>query len=363
MSTPYLSIDLDKIEHNARTITGLCGAHGIAVTGVTKATCGDPQVAAAMLRGGVIGIADSRLDNICRLHDAGIPGPLMLLRLAALSAVDAVVQACDVGLNTDPAVLEALSGAAQRHGRVHEVILMVELGDLREGVPAEELLASLEHALRLPGIRVIGLGTNLACLSGVVPGERSMQRLAGLAEAAERRCGVDLRWVSGVNSSGLQMIAAGQMPEPINHARIGEAILLGRETTHRRPWPETFQDAFVLHAEILELRSKASRPAGELAEDAFGRHPDFENHGRILRALVNVGRQDVAIDGIRPLNGRLQVLAASSDYLALDVSAAAGDLQVGDTLAFALDYAALLAAMTSAYVEKRPRSTRGIGHV
>ena len=240
MTTPYLSIDLDKIEHNARTITGLCGAHGIAVTGVTKATCGDPQVAAAMLRGGVIGIADSRLDNIRRLRDAGIAGPLMLLRLAPLSAVDAVVQACDIGLNAEPAVLQALSEAAVRHARVHEVILMVELGDLREGVPPDELLALVGHALRLPGIRILGLGANLACLSGVVPSARNMQQLVGLVEAVEQRHGAELRWISGINSSGLDLIAAGRMPKRVSHARIGEAILLGRETT-AGPGPRPFR--------------------------------------------------------------------------------------------------------------------------
>jgi len=352
MTSPRLQIDLDKIEHNARIITSLCARHGIAVTGVTKATCGDPAIASAMLRGGVVGIADSRLPNLQRLQAAGIPGPLMALRLPALSAVDAVVRHSDLSLNSEWTVLEALSAAVQRHARPHEVILMVELGDLREGVRADELIPLAEQAAKLEGIRVVGVGTNLACLSGVVPSTAQMQRLVELAEAVEQALGVALRWVSAANSSGLELIAAGAMPVRVNHARIGEAILLGRETTHRRPWPDTFQDAFTLHAEILELRHKPSRPSGEQSEDAFGGHPAFENHGQILHALVNIGRQDVDVDGIRPLDPRLQTLAASSDYLALDVSAAAGELQVGDTVGFSLNYSALLAAMTSAYVNK-----------
>ncbi|MEN8176293.1 MAG: alanine/ornithine racemase family PLP-dependent enzyme [Pseudomonadota bacterium] len=355
MTFPCLNIDLDKIEHNARIITGLCRDHGIAVTGVTKVTCGNPQVAAAMLRGGVIGIADSRLENIRRLRDAGIPGPRMLLRIPPLSGVDTVVQAADISLNTEPAVLEGLSEAAQRHGRLHEVILMVELGELREGIPPDELLPLVEETLKLAGIRIVGLGTNLACFSGVVPSAAHMQRLVDLAEAIERRFAIDLRWISGINSSGLELIASGQLPERVNHARIGEAILLGRETTHRRPWPDTFQDAFELQAEILELRRKPSRPAGELAEDAFGRQPAFENHGQILRALVNVGREDLVVEGVRTLDSRLRILGASSGYTALDVSAAEGELRVGDVLTFSVNYAALLAAMTSEYVKKQPR--------
>jgi predicted amino acid racemase len=352
MDSPILQIDLDKLEHNARAITDLCGRHGITVSGVTKAVCGDPQIAAAMRRGGVSGLADSRLENLHRLRQAGMAGPLMQLRLPTLSRVDAVVEHCDTSLNTEPAVLEALSAAAQRLNRVHDVILMVELGDLREGLGPDELLPTVEHATRLAGIRVVGLGTNLSCLSGVVPSAANMQQLVELAQAVEQHCRITLRWISGINSSGLDLLAAGQMPARVNHARIGEAILLGRETTARRPWPGTLQDAFELQGEILELRRKPSCPAGERSEDAFGRHPAPENHGRILHALVNLGRQDVDIDGIHPLDPRLQILGASSDYLVLDVSAAEGELRVGDSLAFALNYSALLAAMTSPYVAK-----------
>jgi len=352
MTSPRLRIDLDKVEHNARAVTGLCSRYGIAVSGVTKAVCGDPQIAAAMYRGGVAGLADSRLENLQRLRRAGLPGPLMQLRLPTLSRVEAVVANSDISLNAEAVVLEALSAAAQRLDRVHEVVLMVELGDLREGIRPDELLPMMAHATRLGGIRIVGLGTNLACLSGVVPSAANMQQLVELAQAAEQHCGIALHWVSGINSSGLDLIAAGQMPERVNHARIGEAILLGRETTARRPWPGTLQDAFELQGEILELRRKPSRPIGERSEDAFGGHPAFDNHGRILHALLNLGRQDVDIDGLRPLDPRLTILGASSDYLALDVSAAAGELKVGDSVAFALNYSALLAAMTSPYVAK-----------
>jgi predicted amino acid racemase len=148
------------------------------------------------------------------------------------------------------------------------------------------------------------------------------------------------------------------MPPRINQARIGEAILLGRETTHRRPWPGTFQDAFTLHAEILELKRKPSAPIGERTEDAFGHLASFENRGDIERALVNIGREEVSIEGITPQDERLKILGASSSYLVLDMSRAAGAFKVGDELRFSLNYGALLTAMTSEYVEKRPLHKR-----
>jgi predicted amino acid racemase len=184
-----------------------------------------------------------------------------------------------------------------------------------------------------------------------------MNQLVLYAREIERTCGLTLRWISGANSSGLELIAAGRMPKQINHARIGEAILLGRETIHRRPWPGTYQDAFLLHAEVLELKEKPSVPVGERSEDAFGEHPAFANRGEIDRAILNVGREDVDVEGIAPLDCRLKILGASSDYLIVDVTEAAGHIHVGDEITFSLNYSALLAAMTSQYVEKR--SLRG----
>jgi predicted amino acid racemase len=360
MTRPYLTIDLDKIEHNARTITGLCAQHGIGVTGVTKGVCGNPDVAKAMLRGGVSSIGESHLENIRRLQDAGVHTSYMLLRLPPPSAVDEVVELADVSLNSELAVLEGLSHAAQRRGRIHDVILMVDLGDLREGVWPRDLVALARAAQRLPGIRLRGIGTNLACFGAVAPSEENMSRLVGLAREVERALDLTLEWISGANSSALELIVSGRMPERVNHARIGEAILLGRETIRRRPWSGTFQDAFLLHAEVLELQTKPSVPVGERCEDAFGKHPVFEDRGEVLRALLDIGREDVDIEGLVPVDGRLTVLGGSSDYVVIDASATAGNLRVGDEIAFSLQYGALLAAMTSEYLEKRPLQGGGV---
>lgn len=359
MTTPYLTIDLDKIEHNARSIVELCRRRGIEVAGVTKGVCGHPEIAKAMVRAGVTAIADSRLENIDRLKAGGVDTPFMLVRVPALSAVDHVVESVDLSLNSELAVLDALSRAAARRGCIHEVILMVDLGDLREGVWPDDLPTFLAAAIELPGIRIKGLGTNLACFGGVIPSEDNMARLVELADGIEQKFRIDLELISGANSSGLSLIAAGQMPDRVNHARIGEAILLGRETTHRDPWPGTYQDAFTLHAEILELKNKPSSPSGEIGQDAFGGHPGFEDRGDILCALLNVGREDVDVHGIVPIDTRFSILGASSGYLVIDASRAAKGLRVGDELMFSVNYSALLAAMTSEYVKKRSHRQAG----
>jgi predicted amino acid racemase len=266
--------------------------------------------------------------------------------------VEEVVDAVQVSLNSELPVLRELSAAAVRRGRRHEVVLMLDLGDLREGVWVDDFVALARDASTLPGIHIKGVGANLACFGGVVPSVENMRVLVEQAEAVEALLGTRLDWISGINSSGLELIAAGHMPPRVNHARIGEAILLGRETLRRRAWPDTFQDGFVLRAEVLELRRKPSTPVGERSEDAFGERHDFEDRGIRLRALLNIGREDVDIDGIVPQAAGVKVLGATSGYLVADVSDATSPVCVGDELAFSLNYAALLAAMTSEYVHK-----------
>jgi predicted amino acid racemase len=353
MARPHVLIDLARIEHNARTVAGLCARHGIAVTGVTKGVCGHPGVARAMLRGGCVSLGESRMENVARLRTAGVETSYMLLRVPSLSAVDEVVAGVDVSLNSELAVVRGLSDAAARRGVIHEVVVMVDLGDLREGVWPDDVVPFVRELLALPGVRLAGLGANLTCYGGVLPTEANMGRLVSCAEEVERAFGVRLRWLSGGNSSALPLIATGRMPARVNHVRIGEAILLGRETIHRTAWPGTFQDAFRLRAEVVEEKAKPSVPIGERAEDAFGHRPAFPERGEVERALVNVGREDVVVEGLVPVDPRLAILGASSDYLIVDVTAAAGEVGVGSEIGFAPDYAALLALMSSPYVEKR----------
>lgn len=353
MARPCVSVDLARLEHNARALVALCAGHGIAVTGVTKGTCGSPEVARAMLRGGVASLGDARLENARRLREAGITAPLVLLRVPPLSRAEEVVDAVDVSLNSELAVLEALSAAARARGRVHDVVVMVDLGDLREGVWPDDVPAFVRAAAGLDGVRIVGLGTNLTCFGGVAPSESNMARLVERVEETEAILGRPLAWVSGANSSALPLLAAGRLPPRVNHARLGESILLGRETVHHAAWPGLHADAFVLEAEVIELKRKPSLPLGERGEDAFGHRPAFADHGWRWRALLDVGREDVDVEGLTPLAPGLEVLGASSDYLLVDVTAAERKLRVGDRLAFSLGYGALLATMDSGYVEKR----------
>ena len=353
MGSPRLEIDLEQLEKNAQAVVSFCADYGIEVTGVTKAVCGMPQAAKAMIRGGVKGIGESRLENIGRLRSSGVNEPVMLLRIPPITEVEEIVSSVDISLNSELSVLRGLSEAALKKGIIHKVILMVDLGDLREGIWPDDLLHAVHETIDMSGIEIIGLGTNLTCYGGVLPSEKNMRMLIDWAKRIEDNFSRKMHILSGGNSSSLPLIRSGKMPEEINHLRIGEAILLGRETVFRKKWPGTGQKVFMLSSELIEVKTKPSVPIGETGEDAFGEKQSFNDQGNILRGILNIGREDVDISGLFPDDENISILGASSDHLLVNLSESINNYSVGQRISFIPNYSALLASMTSSYVEKK----------
>ena len=206
----------------------------------------------------------------------------------------------------------------------------------------------------MPGVHLAGLGTNLTCFGAIMPTEKNLGELVAHAAAIEA-ARVKLTYVSGGDSSSLPLLLAGRMPSGVNNLRIGEAILKGgRETFLDEPWADLDRDAFHLTVELLEVKVKPSMPIGESGVDAFGQRPTFIDKGDRLRGIGNVGREDVIVDGLEPIAAGIQVLGASSDHLVLDLTEADPPPRLGSLIDFRMNYGAMLAAMTSDYVEKVP---------
>jgi ornithine racemase len=349
MSAPRLEIDLDKIGHNARTLVERLGRRHVAVTGVAKATLGSPDVARELIAAGVARLGDSRIENLEALHRAGIDHPTLLIRSPALSQVERVVAHASASCNTELVVLEALSAAAGRQGRTHGVVLMVEMGDLREGVLPEALPGLVSATTALPHLRLDGVGTNLACQSGMAPDTGNMTELSNLVDAVEQQTGTAIPRVSGGNSANLDWAFGDGSIGRINDLRLGESILLGREALHRRPLAGLHTDAFTVVGEVIESGTKPSLPWGEMTQTAFGVTRRAHDRGVVTQAILALGHQDVEPSGLVPPAG-IEILGASSDHLVVD----AGEcrLAVGDEVRFQPDYPALLRAMTSPFVAK-----------
>jgi len=349
MTTPRLEIDLDKIHHNARTLVERLATHGISVTGVTKATLGSPEIAGALLRAGITSIGDSRIENIEAMCRARVAATMTLIRSPMLSQAEQIVAHADVSFNTELDVISKLSSAAQRAKRTHGIVLMVELGDLREGIMPGDLEHTVRETLRLPNITLNGIGTNLACQSGVQPDAKNMAELSALADSIEATFGIVLEIISGGNSGNLEWALSGADTGRINDLRLGESVLLGRETLHRQPIDGLHTDAITLIAEVIESKVKPSQPWGEIAQTAFGEKPPTTDRGNITQTILAIGHQDTDPDGLRPPPG-IQIIGASSDHLITDSGSA--NLCVGDEVPFLLNYSALLRAMTSPFVAK-----------
>jgi predicted amino acid racemase len=304
-----------------------------------------------MLENGIKDLADSRMQNIIKLRKEFPHTQLLLLRLPMRDEIPDIVEHCDKVLVSEISTIRLLEEECKRQKKTIGLILMLDLGDLREGIWPDtlehhtNLLKSLEHSY------LAGTGVNLACYGGVIPTSEKMQDLIRYHRWIEKTIGKDLDIISGGNSASLPLLLDKSMPGEINMLRVGEAILLGRNVIDRSAWPGTRQDTFTFEAEIVELIDKPSVPQGKIGQDAFGRTPEYEDIGIHHRAILAAGRQDVSPDDLIPC-GDYRVLGGSSDHIIIDVENIRGKIQVGNTLEFHLTYGGLLAASTSPYVRK-----------
>ncbi len=347
---PRVIISSEKLKTNTEKVVGMAKPYGIDVFAVTKVFCAHPQIAQVLLKGGVEGLADSRIENLKTLGHLGVTR--LLLRIPMISEVKEVVRHAEISLQSELATLRALDAAAKDLGVRHKVLLMVDLGDLREGVLPEQVETTVRAIEALESVTLCGIGVNLTCYGGVIPDEDNLGELGRIATDVEALIGRPLEYISGGNSSSLYLLENGKMPSKINQLRVGETLVLGRETAYGAMLEGTYDDAFILEAEIVELKEKGSVPKGKIGMNAFGEMPHFEDRGQILRAIVAIGQQDMVVDGLQPLDEKIDILGASSDHMLLDVTHSDSAYAVGDILAFKMDYSAMLKLFTSKYVDK-----------
>jgi predicted amino acid racemase len=344
-----LTIDLGKIAANTRGVVQALA--GVEVVGVTKCTCGSPEVAAAMLAGGAVALGESRHANAERQRAAGVTDPIWLLRAPPPELAADTVRLFDLSLASELETCAALDAAAAAQGRRHAVLVMVDLGDLREGILPADLPAFVDAVEALEHVDLSGIGVNLTCYGAIMPDQRNMSELIELARATEARVGRRLV-VGGGNSGSIGMIASGGMPTGVTVLRVGETILHGVDTLTREPILGLHTDVFELAAPVIECKVKPSMPRGTVAQDAYGNRPSFTDRGDRRRAILALGRQDVMPEYLTPLDAGVEILGASSDHLIVDVEEMVVPPRLGDLFRFRPNYAATVQLFTSPYVHK-----------
>jgi len=355
---PELEINLSKIQDNAKTIVDKCNQKDISVCGIVKGANGFPEVANALISGGCTEIGDSRIHHLIDLKKADITTPLLLTRIPMISEIDDFIKYVDISLNSELEVIEEINRKAIKNNCIHKVILMCDLGDLREGImnEAEIVKTAIYIENHLNNIELYGIGTNLGCYGSIKPTLINLSYLVEIAEKIESNINRILKIISGGATSTLPLVDNDEIPKRINHLRIGECILLGRDLNDL--WNLNLgnlsMDTFLLNAEIVELKNKPSYPIGEIFLDAFGETPHYDDNGVRKRAIVAVGKQDfVYHDKLIPRNEDIKIIGSSSDHLILDLEDCVEHYAIGDIISFEMFYAPMLYLSCSKGVHKR----------
>ena len=347
---PQLEFDLALLRSNAEAVISRCRGMGIRVCGVVKGVDGLPEAARVLRAAGAEELGTSRLEQVAKCRAAGVPGPWLLIRIPGLTELPDVVALCETSLQSEWPTLLALEEECLRQNKTHRVIVMTDLGDLREGFwDKKELVDVCERVERdLPHVQLAGIGVNLTCYGSTKPTPEKMNELVGLARQVEQRIGRKLEIVSGGATSSFTLVHWGTMPAGVNHLRIGEAILLGKDLQVDwgiRDMDYLRMDALTLRAEVVEVKDKPTYPIGEFAIDAFGRKPVYEDRGIRRRAILALGRADVGeLESLIPREPGMRVIGGSSDHCIVDVEDCPRRLQVGDIVEFSLCYSHMLYA-------------------
>lgn len=340
-----------KLRDNIRFLNNFFDLQSWPITWVpvSKSICAYPDIIKILLDEGISEIADSRIKNLKAIKSISKNCRTLLLRLPGFHEIKDVIQYADTSLISEIKTLEKLQDEAKLVGIKHRVILMIELGDLREGALPKDIIEIGRFILKQDHIDWCGIGTNLTCYGGVLPTKEKMTSLLKIKDSILVELGHNLSVISGGNSSTLSLMFKGDMPEGITQLRLGEALFLGRETTLGTCITGMHSDIFTIEAEVIEVKTKHSIPEGEIGADAFGKKPIFKDVGLHSRAIVAIGRQDIPIEGLIPIDENIQILGGSSDHMILDVQSS--QVKVGDILKFNINYPALLQAMTSPYIK------------
>lgn len=355
---PVLEIRSRAIQGNAEVVVKLCHQKNISVAGVIKGVNGLEPVAELMEQAGCIQIASSRVEQLIAYKKNHPTMETLLLRIPMASEIHYLSKGVDVSLNSEKSTLEWIEQHFKKVKKTHQVILMMDLGDLREGYFDETEL--IETALwvekELKWVELAGIGTNLGCYGSIKPTVENLSYLVKVAQKIEAKIGRKLKWVSGGATSSLPLVHEGTIPKGINHLRIGEGILLNMDLP--LIWdvviPGLNQETLLLKAQIIEIKEKPSMPVGEIFVDAFGHKPVYIDNGIRKRALVALGKQDFAMeDKLYPQDQRIKIIGSSSDHLILDLTDCTETYHVGDAVVFRLFYGPALHLCTHSIVKKR----------
>lgn len=349
-------LNKSKLQYNFRRLDILFRKNNINWSIVTKVLCGNEVFLKEVLALGPNQICDSRVSNLRTIKKLAPDIKTIYIKPAPKRSIPAIVKYADISMNTSINIIKALSEEAQKQKKVHEVIIMIELGELREGVMRKDLMQFYEEVFQLKNIKIVGIGANLSCLYGVLPNADKLIQLSLYKQLIEAKFKREIPYVSGGSSVTLPLILNKRLPLGINHFRIGESLFFGTNVYKDEPSKLLKQDVLTLKAEIIELIEKPSVPEGEFGTNLEGDSFEFDQSeiGKTsYRALLDVGILDIDNSNMFPIDKKIDFVGASSDMIVVDLKTNPKKYKIGDFIEFSINYMGALRAMSSNYIEKQ----------
>lgn len=352
----YLKLYRDKLRENYNYLDKLFKNNGIKWGITTKLLCGHEDFLKEVADLGIGEMHDSRISNLKKIKEEINSEVLTIyIKPPPKDIIESVVKYADASLNTELSTLHALSEEAKRQEKVHKVIIMIEMGDLREGVIRENLIDFYEKVFKLPNLEVIGIGTNLNCMHGVMPDEDKLIQLALYKQIIELRFDKNIPLVSGGTTVTIPLLLRNQLPSGINHFRVGEALFFGKDLFSGGTIEGMHEGVMELYTQIIEIAEKPKVPSGDLGVNPQGKVADIDEdeYGETsYRAILDIGYLDINPDHLISVHDDVRIADASSDMLILDVGDNERGYEVGDFIRFRMKYMGALGIMNSDYIDK-----------
>ncbi|SFT98653.1 Predicted amino acid racemase [Algoriphagus locisalis] len=352
----YLTLNRPKLKENFEFLKKTFAESDISWGVVSKLLCGNKLFLQELIDLGVKEVHDSRIGNleIAKSLDPNLQ--TVYIKPVSKRYVRKMVQFADVSLNSELETIRWISQEAVKQGKKHKIIIMVETGDLREGVMGERLVEFYSQIFHLPNIEIIGLGTNLNCLNGVMPSTDKLIQLSLYKQIIELKFNKEIPWVSAGTSVTIPLMLTHQLPKGINHFRVGETLYFGLDLFEEKVIEGMNGDVFELHAEIIEMQEKPLLPVGNLAANPQGETAEIDEtlYGQSsFRAIIDIGLLDVDPKYLIPADGDYEILGGSSDMLIINLGQNPNGYKVGDTLNFDMKYMGALSLLNSDYIDKK----------
>ncbi len=354
----FITLDTAKLKENYDYLEKLFSREGIQWAIVSKMLCGNRLFLQEVVNLGPKQLCDSRVTNLRAIKKMAPDLETIYIKPPPVRSIPEIVKYADISFNTEFKTIKLISDEAGRQQKIHKIVIMIEMGELREGVMRDDFIDFFEKVFTLPNIEVVGIGTNMTCLYGVLPNHDKLIQLSLYEQLIEARFNKQIPYVSGGASVVIPLIFEKLLPKGINHFRVGETLYCGTDVYHDSTLPEMHNDVFMLYTEIIELIEKPMVPSGDMGTNLEGHSYEFDDTSvgkTSFRAILDLGLLDVESGHLKPVDSTIEFLGSSSDMIVIDLGKNEKNYKTGDLIEFRIDYMGILRIMNSRYIDKRLR--------